>query len=76
MRNGQIRFIPANWNKTYYNWMENIDDWCISRQLWWGHRIPAWYDSEGHIYVGYSEKDVRFKYKLDTSIDLNKMKTS
>ena len=70
VRSGQIRFIPENWNKTYYNWMENIDDWCISRQLWWGHRIPAWYDSEGHIYVGYSEKDVRFKYKLDASIDL------
>lgn len=70
VRDGQIRFIPENWNKTYYNWMENIDDWCISRQLWWGHRIPAWYDSEGHIYVGYSEKDVRFKYKLDASIDL------
>lgn len=70
VRDGQIRFIPENWNKTYFNWMENIDDWCISRQLWWGHRIPAWYDSEGHIYVGYSEKDVRFKYKLDVSIDL------
>jgi valyl-tRNA synthetase len=61
---GEIRFIPENWNKTYFQWMENIDDWCISRQLWWGHRIPAWYDSNGNVYVGYSENDVRFKYKI------------
>ncbi len=70
VKSGKIRFIPENWNKTYFNWMENIDDWCISRQLWWGHRIPAWYDNEGHTYVGYSENDVRFKYKLDASVDL------
>lgn len=70
VQTGKIRFIPENWNKTYFNWMENIDDWCISRQLWWGHRIPAWYDNEGRIYVGYSENDVRFKYKLDATINL------
>lgn len=70
VQSGKIRFIPENWNKTYFNWMENIDDWCISRQLWWGHRIPAWYDNEGRIYVGYSENDVRFKYKLDASVNL------
>jgi valyl-tRNA synthetase len=64
VKNGEIRFIPENWSKTYYQWMENIEDWCISRQLWWGHRIPAWYDSNGNIYVGYSENDVRFKYKI------------
>ncbi|MFY7697678.1 MAG: valine--tRNA ligase [Legionella sp.] len=70
VRKGDIRFIPENWDKTYFQWMENIEDWCISRQLWWGHRIPAWYDNHGHVYVGYSENDVRFKYKLDQSVSL------
>jgi len=65
VKNGEIRFIPENWDKTYFQWMDNIEDWCISRQLWWGHRIPAWYDTQGNIYVGYSENDVRFKYKID-----------
>jgi valyl-tRNA synthetase len=51
VKNGTIRFVPENWDKTYYNWMENIQDWCISRQIWWGHRIPAWYDESGKIYV-------------------------
>lgn len=51
VQNGDIRFIPNNWNKTYYNWMSNIEDWCISRQIWWGHRIPAWYDNQGNIFV-------------------------
>jgi len=70
VKNGDIRFIPENWDKTYFQWMENIEDWCISRQLWWGHRIPAWYDEKGSIYVGYSENDVRFKHKLDDSLVL------
>lgn len=70
VQKGEIRFIPENWSKTYFQWMENIEDWCISRQLWWGHRIPAWYDNQGRIYVGYSENDVRFKHKLDDSIQL------
>lgn len=70
VRKGEIRFVPENWSKTYFQWMENIEDWCISRQLWWGHRIPAWYDNQGRIYVGYSENDVRFKYKLDASVHL------
>jgi valyl-tRNA synthetase len=48
---GRVRFVPGNWDKTYFQWMRNIQDWCISRQLWWGHRIPAWYDEQGHIYV-------------------------
>ncbi|MBS0358093.1 MAG: valine--tRNA ligase, partial [Proteobacteria bacterium] len=61
---GQIKFIPDNWTKTYNQWMNNIEDWCISRQLWWGHRIPAWYDSEGKVYVGHNEIDVRNKHKL------------
>ena len=51
VKNGSIRFVPENWEKTYFNWMENIEDWCISRQIWWGHRIPAWYDKEGNYYV-------------------------
>jgi valyl-tRNA synthetase len=61
---GQIRFVPQNWAKTYFEWMRNIEDWCISRQLWWGHRIPAWYDSSGNIYVGEDETDVRKRYQL------------
>lgn len=64
VKNGEIRFIPENWNKTYFQWMDNIDDWCISRQLWWGHQIPAWYDSEGRIYVAETEEEVRAKYSL------------
>ncbi len=59
---GDIRFIPGNWSKTYYEWMRNIQDWCISRQLWWGHRIPAWYDEAGNFYVARSEAEARDKY--------------
>lgn len=70
VRSGEIEFVPENWSKTYFHWMENIEDWCISRQLWWGHRIPAWYDNLGNIYVGLSEKDVRVKYHLDASVAL------
>ncbi len=61
---GRIKFVPENWSKTYFDWMYNIQDWCISRQLWWGHRIPAWYDDAGNVYVGYSEDDVRAKHDL------------
>ncbi len=64
VKNGNIKFHPNNWVKTYFNWMDNIEDWCISRQIWWGHRIPAWYDDNGNIYVGENEKDVRNYYKL------------
>ena len=62
---GEIKFHPENWIKTYFNWMNNIEDWCISRQIWWGHRIPAWYDDEGTVYVGYDETETREYYKLD-----------
>ena len=65
VENGEIKFHPENWIKTYFNWMNNIEDWCISRQIWWGHRIPAWYDNDGNVYVGYSENDVRSHYSLD-----------
>ena len=64
VKNGNIKFHPNNWVKTYFNWMDNIEDWCISRQIWWGHRIPAWYDDNGNIYVGENEKDVRNYYNL------------
>ncbi len=64
VREGKIRFIPENWTKTYNQWLENIEDWCISRQIWWGHRIPAWYDDEGNVYVGRSEAEVREKHGL------------
>ena len=62
---GEIKFHPENWIKTYFNWMDNIEDWCISRQIWWGHRIPAWYDEDGNVYVGYDEIETRNHYKLD-----------
>jgi valyl-tRNA synthetase len=70
VESGEIKFIPENWNKTYYQWMNNIQDWCISRQLWWGHRIPAWFDDEGKIYVGKNEQDVRAKHQLADSVSL------
>ncbi|MFN7570407.1 MAG: valine--tRNA ligase [Betaproteobacteria bacterium] len=59
VRDGRIRFVPENWVNTYFHWMENIQDWCISRQLWWGHQIPAWYDQDGKVYVARSEADAQ-----------------
>lgn len=70
VKQGDIKFIPENWTKTYYNWLENIEDWCISRQLWWGHQIPAWYDNAGNNYVGYDEADVRAHYGLADDLTL------
>ncbi len=64
VENGNIRFVPDNWKNTYFEWMRNIEDWCISRQIWWGHRIPAWYDEAGNIYVGRNEQEVREKHQL------------
>ena len=70
VKNGEIKFIPENWSKTYFEWLENIQDWCISRQLWWGHRIPAWYDNEGNVYVGESENEIRKQHNIENSIVL------
>ena len=70
VENGDIRFVPEHWAKTFFEWMHNIEDWCISRQIWWGHRIPAWYDGEGSVYVGRSEDEVRDKFALPASLAL------
>ena len=70
VRDGSVEFVPANWSKTYYQWLENIQDWCISRQIWWGHRIPAWYDEDGAIYVAHDEAEVREKYHLPKTCQL------
>ncbi len=70
VKDGRIKFIPENWSKTYFNWMEDIQDWCISRQIWWGHRIPAWYDEAGNFYVARSVEEVRSKFNLADDIVL------
>jgi len=70
VENGDIEFVPRNWENTYFAWMRDLQDWCISRQLWWGHRIPAWYDTDGNIYVGQNEAHVREKYNLADDLEL------
>jgi len=70
VEDGSIKFVPDNWKNTYFDWMRNIQDWCISRQIWWGHRIPAWYDESGALYVGRSESEVREKYNIDADVYL------
>jgi valyl-tRNA synthetase len=67
---GHIRFVPENWSAVYYEWMHKIKDWCISRQLWWGHRIPAWYDTDGRWYVARSEAEARAVHGIDASMPL------
>ncbi|MEJ2688153.1 MAG: valine--tRNA ligase, partial [Gammaproteobacteria bacterium] len=67
---GRVRFVPDNWKNTYFEWMRNIQDWCISRQIWWGHRIPAWYDESGHVFVGRSEQEVRERHGLGADVAL------
>ena len=61
---GRIEFVPKQWENTYFAWMRDIQDWCISRQLWWGHQIPAWYDDTGNVFVGRSEAEVRERHAL------------
>ncbi len=68
VKNGDIRFVPENWNKTYFNWMDNIQDWCISRQIWWGHRIPAWYDANGNIFVANSLEEAQEQAGKDVEL--------
>jgi valyl-tRNA synthetase len=70
VESGRIRFVPENWSKTYFDWMNNIQDWCISRQLWWGHRIPAWYDADGNIFVARTEAEVRETHGLAADVVL------
>ncbi|MFG0420154.1 valine--tRNA ligase [Pseudomonas sp. zjy_8] len=65
VESGDIQFVPKQYENMYFSWMRDIQDWCISRQLWWGHRIPAWYDEAGNVYVGRDEAEVRAKYKLE-----------
>jgi valyl-tRNA synthetase len=65
---GEVSFVPEHWTKVYNEWLENIQDWCISRQLWWGHQIPAWYDGKGNVFVGRSEEEVRSKHNLTSSL--------
>ena len=71
VENDEIKYIPKAWEKTYFEWMYNIQDWCISRQQWWGHRIPAWYDSKGNHYVGRDELEVRSKNNLSEKDGVN-----
>jgi valyl-tRNA synthetase len=71
VKNGDIEFVPKNWENTYFEWMNNIQDWCISRQIWWGHRIPAWYDDQGNVYVGRDEAEVREKNNLPLELPLH-----
>jgi valyl-tRNA synthetase len=70
VEDGRTRFVPENWARTYFEWMRNIKDWCVSRQLWWGHRIPAWYDAAGQVYVGRDEAEVRARHGLDAHLPL------
>ena len=67
---GDIKFVPKQWENTYFAWMRDIQDWCISRQLWWGHRIPAWYDTDDNVYVGQSEAEIRRAYELPETLAL------
>ncbi|WP_104492256.1 valine--tRNA ligase [Acinetobacter indicus] len=71
VKDGDIKFVPEQYSNMYMAWMNNIQDWCISRQLWWGHRIPAWYDAEGNVYVGRNEEEVREKNGIAADVELN-----
>ncbi|MEM0953199.1 MAG: valine--tRNA ligase [Pseudomonadota bacterium] len=70
VENGDIAFVPKQWENTYFAWMRDIQDWCISRQLWWGHRIPAWYDDQGRHYVGADEASVRRQHDISAEVAL------
>ena len=66
-RRGEVKFVPENWTTTYNQWLKNIQDWCISRQLWWGHQIPAWYDEQGNIFVARNEDEARAQGRRDAA---------
>ena len=70
VENGDIQFVPKSYENMYFSWMRDIQDWCISRQLWWGHRIPAWYDEEGNVYVAHDEAEVRAQNHLADDVEL------
>jgi len=70
VENGDIEFVPKNYENMYFAWMRDLQDWCISRQLWWGHRIPAWYDNDGNVYVGRNEEEVRAENHLGADVEL------
>ncbi|SUH40055.1 valyl-tRNA synthetase [Salmonella enterica subsp. enterica] len=70
VENGDIQFVPKQYENMYFSWMRDIQDWCISRQLWWGHRIPAWYDNDGNVYVGRTEDEVRQENNLGADVAL------
>ena len=72
VESGAVRFVPENWTKVYFQWLEDIEDWCISRQIWWGHRIPAWYGPDGAVYVGRSEQEVRARHGLGAEAALER----
>ncbi|HEY3784966.1 MAG TPA: valine--tRNA ligase [Steroidobacteraceae bacterium] len=70
VEDGRTRFVPDGWARTYFEWMRNIKDWCISRQLWWGHRIPAWYDADGNVFVGRTEAQARARHAVPATVEL------
>ncbi|WP_069384406.1 valine--tRNA ligase [Halomonas caseinilytica] len=70
VENGDIEFVPKNYENMYFAWMRDLQDWCISRQLWWGHRIPAWYDADGNVYVARNEAEARDKHGLSDDVSL------
>ena len=72
VEDGRVRFVPENWAATYFEWMRNIEDWCISRQLWWGHQIPAWFGADGAVFVGRTEEEVRRKHRLPDDLPLRR----
>ena len=72
VENGRVRFVPENWSAIYFEWMRNIEDWCISRQLWWGHQIPAWYGEDGQVFVGRDEAEVRRRHELANDLPLRR----
>ena len=72
VEDGRVRFVPENWSATYFEWMRNIEDWCISRQLWWGHQIPAWYGEGGEIFVGRDEDEARRRNRLSDNYPLRR----